>query len=254
MAGRRPSDVPAARRQALSEGRIESKDLAETLAVDFALLMRSAFPDLPRRATALVEGMARAGITRRMALAASVLLDELGPDAIEAAARHGSDTVRGWAAYGIGQAEGPSLAERFARIRPLAADPHFGVREWAWLGLRHHVVAAPLESIALLTPWTAEREASLRRFAVEATRPRGVWSSHVALLKRQPEAGRALLDPLADDPARYVQDSVANWLNDAAKDNPGWVRRVLAEWATDTAGEARTRIVKRAGRSLDAVA
>ena len=42
----------------------------------------------------------------------------------------------------------------------------------------------------------------------------------------------------------------AEWLNDAAKDNPVWVRAVAATWAEGSASPATRRILARGTRSL----
>ena len=106
-------------------------------------------------------------------------------------------------------------------------------------------------SIALLAGWTGDVSERVRRFASEALRPRGVWAGHIAALKRQPEKGLPILEPLRADPAVYVQDSVANWLNDAAKDQPDWVREVCGRWQAERPEDGNTqRIVRRALRSL----
>ena len=243
----RIADIPPDRRAALNSG-AEASNLTECLAVDFAALMRAAFPALAPHA-ARMEAEAKAGITRRMALAAE-LADEAGlaPDAL---ARHGSDTVRGWACFLLTRPE-MTISERLAALRPLADDAHFGVREWAWLALRPHTIADLSGTLDALVPWTADPSPNLRRFASEATRPRGVWCAHIKALKADPAPALPILEPLRADPAPYVQDSVANWLNDASKDNPGWVRTTCARWQAESPAPETARIARRALRTIGA--
>lgn len=239
--------VPPDRLAALNVGTAEARTLAECLAVDQAALARVVTGDETVVRTA---ADAKAlGISRQMAAVGAVLAASVPADALERLAAHPSDTVRGWAAFAVGQAGEVPLERRLAAQRRFAADPHFGVREWAWLAVRPFVLGDIGAAIAALVPWTADPDANIRRFAVEATRPRGVWCGHCAALKRDPSPGLVLLAPLRADPARYVQDSVANWLNDAAKTAPDWVRAVCAGW--DGAGNPATaRIIQRAVRSL----
>jgi 3-methyladenine DNA glycosylase AlkC len=225
--------------EGLNAGTIETASLPECLAVDFAALMAACFPGVD---CTELHAAAADGITRRMAVAAQLAA---GRDMTA----HPSDTVRGWACYAIGQRDDP-LPALVEAIRPLADDPHFGVREWAWLALRPRIVADIPQALALLAPWTASPSANLRRFASEATRPRGVWCRHAAALRADPAPGLAVLEPLKADPDRYVQNSVANWLNDAAKDHPDWVRATCARWSEECDGKATAYIVKRACRSL----
>lgn len=237
MAGRRPDP---ARLAALEAGAAEARTLAECLAIDLGALLRTVDPATPADVLA---GVRAGGIVARMRAAARHLgrRDDL--------ATHPSDTVRGWAALALGETPGLDLDERLARLRPAADDRHFGVREWAWMALRPHLAAELPRALALLTPWTAAASPSLRRFASEATRPRGVWCAHLAALRADPAPGLAVLEPLRADPERYVQDSVANWLNDAAKDHPDWVRSVCRRWQRESPGTATARIAARALRT-----
>lgn len=235
---------------ALNAGSIAAATLAECLAIDHAALMRAVVPDLPPDHMAELKALAGSGITRRMAAAADVLLAHLGDGGAERLATHPSDTVRGWAAFTVGRKPDLTLLERLERARVFADDPHFGVREWAWMAIRSHIVADLERAIELLVPWTAEASANLRRFAVEATRPRGVWAAHIPALKREPGLALPLLEPLRADPAPYVQDSVANWINDAAKARSDWARDLCDRWRAESPPPATARICRRASRSL----
>lgn len=247
---RRASGIPSQVLWDLNSGRLESATLVESLAVDHSALMRATCPEVPEAQRQRLVPENKLGITRRMSVAAELLLEHGGEGAIGRLSKHPLDTVRGWAAFMIGQLPNLPLAERLERMRALADDPHFGVREWAWLALRPHIGAKLETAVQLLTPWTFAESASVRRFAVEAARPRGVWAQHIAGLKRDPDMGLPLLDPLKADTAVYVQDSVANWINDVAKDRPDWAEALCRRWRTESRSPATERICRRAVRSL----
>ncbi|QDG69077.1 HEAT repeat domain-containing protein [Janthinobacterium tructae] len=242
------ADITPARLALLNGGSVASATLTEGLAVDFAQLLAAAVPDIGAVRLERMRAQAAAGITKRMVLEAQLLLEADADLAVLQA--HPSDTVRGWACFVIAAQAGWTLAQQLAAMRPLADDGHFGVREWAWLALRPHLAEHLPDAIALLAPWTADPSERVRRFACEALRPRGVWCAHIAQLKEQPQLALPLLQPLRADPAVYVQDSVANWLNDAAKRQPDWVRSLCAQWLLESPVAATARICKRAQRSL----
>ncbi len=223
----------------LSRGEVPARNLSEALSVDFSILLATL---APQRAQPTWDK----GIVKRMQQAAAML----GPREVQRLSASPSDTVRGIACYAAMLDPKLALARRLAKLKPFAADPHFSVREWAWLAFRPYFLAEVEASIDLLIPFTASQDENLRRFATEATRPRGVWCAHCDILKRNPALALPLLAPLQSDPAKYVQDSVANWLNDASKSQPAWVQSTCQRWLAASPTKATTRIAARAQRSI----
>jgi 3-methyladenine DNA glycosylase AlkC len=218
----------------------------EQIALDMGALLANEFPQARDRA----EELRNHGLVLKMRTAGQILLEEIGLDGALEVVGRSSDSVRGWGAMAVGATPGLALVRRLELIRPFADDPHFAVREWAWLSLRVHVTADLSSAIGHLYDWTQEDSPWLRRFPVEVTRPRGVWSSHIARLKAQPELGEPLLEPLRADDARYVQDSVANWINDASRTAPTWALALCQRWL-DSPAPATERICRRALRTLE---
>jgi len=246
---RRRGDIPAELLAALEGGEVETATLVEQLALDLASLMSRCLPWMPATAVAELHAARDLGITRRMALAGDLVARYGDADRLAGVLRHPSDSVRGWAAFALCEGPGCSLAERLDALRPLADDAHFGVREWAWMALRPHLAVDLDAAIAHLAPWTGQGSPRLRRFASEVTRPRGVWAPHLKALVQAPWRGLPILEPLQSDPDTYVQDSVANWLNDAARSDPAWVRALCTRWLEQNPGAATRRIARRATRN-----
>jgi 3-methyladenine DNA glycosylase AlkC len=248
---RKPSDVPIDVLERLDLGAIETVNLAESLAIDFAILMAQVVPELATVATSRIRSTD--GITKRMAVAGQLLFEHFGAAGVERLAVHRSDTVRGWAAYLLAAIPDRSLAQRLISIRALADDDHFGVREWSWLAIRPYIADRIDEAIPLLIPWTSDDSPNIRRFAIEATRPRGVWCAHIPKLKEHPDLGLPLLEPARADSSKYVRDSASNWLNDAAKSHPEWVRMVCERWQSDSNLPETKKLCTRALRSCSAI-
>jgi len=253
------SDVPPEIVQQLSRGQGASQTLAESLVVRHSVLLGELCETIPNSQREAVDGYE--GILAKMRAGAELLVRYGGEKLLAATMDSPSDTALGYVAfaYGLtGEAAGPladwTLTRRLAAVRPLAEHAHYGVREWAWLGIRTCAAAEIEHALVLLSPWTGEASAGLRRFASELTRPRGVWCKRIPELVASPQMGLTVLKPLRADPEKYVQLSVGNWLNDASKDNPDWVRSIAAEWnskkATAASRAATAAILKRGLRTL----
>jgi len=218
--------------------------------------VHAVFPEIANTESATIKTMPSQGISRRMSVMGDLLARHFGEDDLVALRLHRSDTVRGWACFALATTSADDLDAVLEASRPFADDAHFGVREWAWLAARPLVTRDIEASIGRLRPWTADPSERIRRFASEVTRPRGVWCAHIRALKEEPQHGLPVLEPMRAfepmraDPARYVQDSVGNWLNDAVKSRPDWVRSLCTRWAAEASGPETARIIKRATRSL----
>ena len=88
----------------------------------------------------------------------------------------------------------------------------------------------------------------VRRLASEGARPRLPWAARVPALKADPTRAAPILEALKADSAIYVRKSVANHLNDIAKDRPDWLLDRLAEWPNDNPHTAW--IIRHALRTL----
>lgn len=243
------ADIDAAHLEALNTGTASSRTLTEALAIDHRILIRTVFPDADDGLLAEAAEAQQLGILKRMARIGAALATRLDSAELEYVAGHPSDTVRGWACFLIaaGTSAPPVLLDR---LRRFADDEHFAVREWVWMAARPVLVTDLGASIDILIGWTSDPSERVRRFASEALRPRGVWAAHIGVLKEHPERGEAILHPLRADPSRSVQDSVANWINDAAKTRPDWAVELCDRWASESDAAATAYIVKRALRSL----
>ena len=78
----------------------------------------------------------------------------------------------------------------------------------------------PAQVFDTLARWTDDPSPHVRRLVSEGTRPRLPWAGRLTVFAARPEPIYALLEALVDDPELYVRRSVANHLNDFARDHP----------------------------------
>ncbi|MDF1860134.1 MAG: hypothetical protein P1U87_07965 [Verrucomicrobiales bacterium] len=89
----------------------------------------------------------------------------------------------------------------------------------------------------------------VRRWCSEGIRTRLPWGKKLHFLIEDPSPILPILERLKDDDELYVRRSLANNLNDIAKDHPELVAGICSQW-TKGAGDERIRLIKHALRSL----
>lgn len=96
--------------------------------------------------------------------------------------------------------------------------------------------------------WSRHKEHSVRRLASEGSRPRLPWAMAIPALKKDPSATLPILENLKNDPSEWVRKSVANHINDIAKDNPHIVIGIAHQWRSNN--KETNAIIKHGSRTL----
>lgn len=85
--------------------------------------------------------------------------------------------------------------------------------------------------IAKMQEWSLHENHKVRRLASEGSRPRLPWAMGIPFLKKDPGSILPILENLKQDSSEYVRRSVANNLNDIAKDHPNLVLDFAKSWS-----------------------
>ena len=92
------------------------------------------------------------------------------------------------------------------------------------------IIKYPDEMMKQMLVWSKHEHWGVRRLSSEGCRPRLPWAMALPNLKKDPTPIIPILENLKNDPARFVRLSVANNLNDIAKDNPEIVIDLAKKW------------------------
>lgn len=92
------------------------------------------------------------------------------------------------------------------------------------------IIKYPDEMMKQMLVWSKHEHWGVRRLASEGCRPRLPWAMALPNLKENPAPIIPILENLKNDPSRFVRLSVANNLNDIAKDNPETVIDLVKKW------------------------
>ena len=114
--------------------------------------------------------------------------------------------------------------------------------------VRPFIIKEPIKMMEQMTQWSQSDNYHVRRLASEGCRPRLPWAMALPNFKHDPSPILTILEQLKDDTSEYVRRSVANNLNDIAKDHPNIVRHIAKKWLGYSSD--RDRLVKHACRTL----
>ena len=152
--------------------------------------------------------------------------------------------VRGWGIWPMSMVVAEHGLDDFEG--GLAALREMTRRSTSEFAVRHFLIARPEATLRTMLGWAGDTCEHVRRLASEGSRPRLPWGLRLRGLVADPAPTRPILDALKDDPSEYVRRSVANHLNDVAKDHPGYVLDCLEAWR----GKAPDRLIGHAARTL----
>lgn len=119
----------------------------------------------------------------------------------------------------------------------------------AEFAIRHFIVSDTQTALKYLNQWVDDENHHVRRLVSEGTRPRLPWGIRLKQFCLDPSPCLPLLEKLKDDPSEYVRRSVANHLNDIAKDNPQIVIDLCKTWHKNASKNTQW-VIKHACRSL----
>ncbi|KRC11929.1 DNA alkylation repair protein [Hydrogenophaga sp. Root209] len=122
-------------------------------------------------------------------------------------------------------------------------------RSTAEFAIRPFIQQQPEAVWPVLAQWSTDPSAHVRRLVSEGSRPRLPWGLRLHALVADPTPALPLLRALQDDASSYVRRSVANHLNDIAKDHPA----LVAGWVKDhliAATPERNALLRHASRGL----
>lgn len=182
-------------------------------------------------------------LTRALA-SAPANADAVMGDAAQAASREG---LSGWILWPVGEyvarrgVEEPERALTFLHAMTQRFTAEFAIRPL--------IVAHEALVLEHLKRWMHDPSEHVRRLVSEGTRPRLPWGLQLKRFIADPSPCVPLLEHLVNDSSDYVRRSVANHLNDIAKDHPDRVVAFVTRHLPN-APEERRALLRHASRTL----
>lgn len=118
----------------------------------------------------------------------------------------------------------------------MQAIERFTQRSSSEFAIRPFILKDPARVMERMSIWSKHPNEHIRRLSSEGCRPRLPWGVALPVFKRDPSMVLCILEQLKEDPSIYVRRSVANNLNDIAKDNPSIVIETGRGWIGNNPG------------------
>ena len=156
-------------------------------------------------------------------------------------------TTDGWLQWPLGQFIADRGLDHFEAS--MTAMIELTQRFSSEFAVRPFVAECPEAIFPRLLELTQHPSPHVRRWCSEGVRPRLPWGKKLRALVEDPSPIWPILEALKDDEELYVRRSVANCLNDIAKDHPALVVARCKAWSR-RGHEHRDWVIRRALRTL----
>ncbi len=164
------------------------------------------------------------------------------------------DALSGFAAWPlIDSVAVTGIDEPELALETLKVLTHLFSAEFA---IRDFLIVHQAATLVTLAVWVEHESEHVRRLVSEGTRPRLPWGKQLKAFVRDPRPILPLLARLKYDESLYVRRSVANNLNDIAKDHAALVVDTCKSWQSEARNQTKSRrealewIVRHAARTL----
>lgn len=219
----------------------------DRIAFESAILPTLEDLELKERAQLIADAV-HGGLPDEHAERARILTAILHPDEFDHANQpSGEDGICGWGILPLTMVVGQHGIADFDRT--LGLQKEMTKRFSAEFGVRHFLLADQDRALEIMSGWIGDPNRHVRRLVSEGTRPRLPWAMQLPRLIEDPSPMLPILEALRDDTEEYVRRSVANHLNDIAKDHPDLIADIAKSWMKGADG-TREKLVRHACRSL----
>ncbi|MCF6322325.1 MAG: DNA alkylation repair protein [Rhizobiaceae bacterium] len=177
-----------------------------------------------------------------------ILFAMLHPDKEESLSKSSDEKgICGWGVQPLTTVVGQHGIEDFDRSMELLRE--MTMRSSSEFAIRFFLLADQERALNIMRGWLNDPNRHVRRLISEGSRPRLPWAPQLPQLMADPSPMLPMLEALRDDQSQYVRRSVANHLNDIAKDHPDLIGTLANDWMKGANGD-RKKLIRHACRTL----